>query len=166
MPRTRVDYGQGRGKLTTQKVLEDVAFPFPRCCWYAENSPFCSFSTAGTLQKPNPPCDIFFFLQISTFCSTVFFPWRGGRCQELPSSCDDTLQEQSEEIPETFIAEAQALASVSEGLCPLSNSCRQLSAGWGGKTCTRFHADVRQREQVVEKGASGAALLGSIHRTV
>lgn len=76
-----------------------------------------------------PVIFFFFFLQISTFCSTVFFPWRGGRCQELPSSCDDTLQEQSEEIPETFIAEAQALASVSEGLCPLSNSCRQLSAG-------------------------------------
>lgn len=56
----RVDYGQRRGKLT-QKVLEDVAFPFPRCCWYAENSPFCSFSTAGTLQKSNPPCDFFSF---------------------------------------------------------------------------------------------------------
>lgn len=61
MPQTRVDYRQGRGKLTTQKVLEDVAFPFPRCCWYAESSPFCSFSTAGTLQKPNPPCEFFFF---------------------------------------------------------------------------------------------------------
>lgn len=34
---------------------------------------------------------LFFLLQISTFCSTVFFPWQGGRCQELPSSCGDTL---------------------------------------------------------------------------
>jgi len=30
------------------------------------------------------------FLQISTFCSTFFFPWRGGRRQELPPGCDDT----------------------------------------------------------------------------
>lgn len=65
-----------------------------------------------------------------------------------------------------LIAEVQALASVSEGLCSPSNSCRQLSAGWGGKPCTRFDADVRQREQVVENGETEAVLLGSIHRTV
>lgn len=101
------------------------------------------------------------FLQISTFCSIFFFPWQGGRRQELPPSCDGTLFEQSGEIPQVLIAEAQALTNIAGGPCPLAaNSCRQLSAGRDRKTRNICYADVRLREQVAEKGVTKVALRG------
>lgn len=58
---SRLQWGEGEKKvLAPKKVLEDVSFPFPKCCWYAEKSLCSSFRTAGTLLESHPPCEILF----------------------------------------------------------------------------------------------------------